>query len=143
MPSLSDRPRPPRPQRPTVVKGRRPQRPQRPDTAPLDPLAQIEQDTPSTGDMETDLTAEQLAVKAQLQAQDKAQRKQFRDIYDTGFYYVDCYDRRATRDRAQAIQARLLGLGGDDVKGLYRDGFILMQGYEALARRLGVDISDL
>lgn len=140
MPSISDRPRPQRPQRPARIKPRRPSR----DTTPVqDPLDLIEQAAPSTGNAEKDLTAEQLEIKKQLQAQDRAQRQQFKNIYDTAFYYADCYATRAERDRAQALQARILGVAGDDVTGLYRDGYVLLQAWEQLAQRLGVDVSDL
>ena len=136
MPSIS-KPNRPRPQRPARIKPRRPQR----DTGALpDPMALIEDAAPSTGNAEKDLTAEQWEIKKQLQAQDKAQRQQFKNIYDTAFYYADCFATRADRDRAQRLQAKILGVGGDDVSGLYRDGYVLLQAWEQLAQRLGVDV---
>lgn len=130
----------PRPQRPARIKPRRPSRDNEPQQNPLE---MIEEVSPSTGNAEKDLTAEQLEIKKQLQAQDKAQRQQFKNIYDTGFYYVDCYATREERDRAQRIQARILGVEGPDVTGLYRDGYVLLQAWEQVAQRLGVDVSDL
>lgn len=140
MPSISDSPRPARPQRPARI---RPRRPSRDNEQIQDPLALIEDVAPATGNAEKDLTAEQLEIKKQLQKQDKAQRQQFKNIYDTAFYYADCYATRADRDRAQKLQARILGVSGDDVSGLYRDGYVLLQAWEQVAQRLGVDVSDI
>lgn len=137
MPSISKRPRP---QRPARIK---PRRPSRDNTPAQNPLEMIEEAAPSTGNAEKDLTAEQLEIKKQLQAQDKAQRQQFKNIYDTAFYYADCFATREDRDRAQALQARILGVAGTDVSGLYRDGYVLLQAWEQVAQRLGVDVSDL
>lgn len=144
MPSISEnRPqRPQRPQRPRPQSAARikPRRPSRDNEQPPNPLDLIEEAHPTTGDVEKDLTAEQLEIKKQLQEQDKAQRTQFKNIYDTGYYYVDCFATREERDRAQQIQAKILGVAGIDVMGHYRDGFILMQAWEQVAQRLGVEI---
>lgn len=143
MPSISEnrpqrpqRPQRPRPQTAARIKPRRPSR----EEEPPNPLDLIEEAHPTTGDVEKDLTAEQLEIKKQLQEQDKAQRTQFKNIYDTGYYYVDCFATREDRDRAQQIQATILGVAGIDVMGHYRDGFILMQAWEQVAQRLGIEI---
>lgn len=146
MPSHSERPQ--RPQRPKPPVPRRaarikPRRPSRDNEQPPNPLEMIEEARPTTGDVEKDLTAEQLEIKEQLKKQDKAQRTQFKNIYDTGYYYVDCFATRADRDRAQALQARVLGVAGDDVTGTYRDGHVLVQAWEQIAQEVGVDVSDL
>lgn len=114
-----------------------------------DPL----QSTDYPGNLEGDALAEwkelqaQMAhrgeVKADLQQQDKNQRLQFKNIYDSEFWHADAYKSREDKETALRIQARVLGLDYDRAGNKYRNGYEITRRFIALAKRLGIDISDL
>lgn len=105
-----------------------------------DPLEDVEY----TEDLEDDARAEWDAIKANYQQQDAQQKAQFANLYDSRFYFSEVYPTAEDCERAMQIQARVLGF---DYKragfGFYRDGRQVMKRIEALAKRLGIDISDL
>lgn len=117
--------------------------------AVADPL----QGTEYPGTLEGDALAEwqelqaQLAhrgeVKAGLQEQDKNQRLQFKNIYDSEFWHADAYKSREDKELALRIQARVLGLDYDRAGNKYRNGYEITRAFKRLATRLGIDISDL
>ena len=145
---MIERPRPQRPtpsarppraiQRSAKIK---PRRPTRDDTqAPSNPLAGLK----PGDDLEGEAREEFDRIKASLQKQDKQQREQFKNLYSTAYYYVDCFATEAESDRTRAIQNRILGIDGhDDMTSAYRDGHVLAQAWDQLAQRLDVDVSDL
>jgi hypothetical protein len=115
----------------------------------LDPL----QDTDYPGTLEGDALAEwqelqahlqhRGEVKADLQQQDKNQRMQFKNIYDSEFWHADAYKSREDKEKALRIQARVLGLDYDRAGNKYRNGYEITRAMIKLAKRLGIDISDL
>jgi hypothetical protein len=114
-----------------------------------DPL----QDTDYPGTLEGDALAEwkeihahlvhRNEVKAGLQEQDKNQRAQFKNIYDSEFWHADAYKSREDKEKALKIQARVLGLDYDRAGNKYRNGYEITRAMIKLAKRLGIDISDL
>lgn len=95
------------------------------------------------GHLEGDALAEFLEIKKSLQEQDRNQRSQFKNIYDSEFWHADAYKSRAEKETALKIQARVLGLDYDRTGNKYRNGYEITRAFIRLADRLGVDISDL
>lgn len=104
-----------------------------------DPLGNIKY----PGHLEGDALEEWKQIKANLQEQDKNQRSQFKNIYDSEFWHADAYKSRADKERALKIQARVLGLDYDRTGNKYRNGYEITRAFMRLADKLGVDISDL
>lgn len=104
-----------------------------------DPLA----GTNYPGNLEGDALAEFLEIKAGLQEQDRNQRSQFKNIYDSEFWHADAYKSREDKEKALKIQARVLGLDYDRTGNKYRNGYEITRAFTKLAQRLGVDIRDL
>lgn len=104
-----------------------------------DPLGNIQY----PGHLEGDALEEWKQIKAGLQEQDKNQRAQFKNIYDSEFWHADAYKSREDKERALKIQARVLGLDYDRAGNKYRNGYEITRGFIRIAQRLGVDISDL
>lgn len=106
---------------------------------PEDPL----KGTNYPGNLEGDALAEFLEIKKGLQEQDKNQRSQFKNIYDSEFWHADAYKSREDKERALKIQARVLGLDYDRAGNKYRNGYEITRAFAKLAQRLGIDISDI
>ena len=105
-----------------------------------DPLEDLEY----TGDLADDSRAEWDEIKANFQKQDKQQKAQFAGLYDSRFYFSEVYKTADECERAMKIQARVLGFDYERAGfGYYRNGSQVMKRIEALAERLGIDISDI
>lgn len=121
------------------------------DIFPPSPLDDVEY----TGDFEKDSLAElnaitsalseaDLEAKRAFQEQDRRQRQQFENLYDTNYYFSEVYKTREECDRAKRIQARILGIDYEEAGfGQYRRGDMVMLGFRRIAKQLGIDISDL
>lgn len=102
-----------------------------------DPLAK----TNYPGNLEGDALAEFLEIKKGFQEQDKNQRLQFKNIYDSEYWHADAYRTRADKERGLKIQAHILGLNYDRTGDKYRNGHEVTRAFERLAARLGIDLS--
>ena len=107
------------------------------------------------GDLEADARAEidaitsalseaDLEAKRAFQEQDKRQRQQFENLYDTNYYFSEVYRTREECERAKRIQARILGIDYEAAGfGPFRRGDMVMIGFRRIAKKLEIDISDL
>ncbi|MDK6240178.1 hypothetical protein QP400_00370 [Winkia sp. UMB3158] len=102
------------------------------------------QNLPEQPDLETAIKEDFKAVKRAFQEQDESQKNQFKNLYNSHWYYTDVYPTFEHCEYSMAIQNRLLAVNEKQMgQGYYRNGLYLIKAFQALAKELGIDISDI